>query len=128
LGGGVQIIKGEPRRRWSREEKLAAVAATLQPGVRLTDVARAIGANPRWVWGGRKALRGEIEGAVAAATAMTFTPVVMMEEPPRQAPPACDEVILVEFGAAIRMHVPTTAPDALAAAIAAVLAHAVAKR
>jgi transposase-like protein len=59
----VQIIKGEPRRRWSREEKLAAVAAALQPGVRLTDVARAIGANPSMVWGWRKALRAELEGA-----------------------------------------------------------------
>ncbi len=122
----MQIIKGEPRRRWSREEKLAAVAATLQPGVRLTDVARTIGANPSMVWGWRKALRGEIE--CNAAAAMTFAPVVMMEEPPRQPPSACDDAIRVEFGAGMRMHVPAAAPDALAAAIAAALAHAVIKR
>ena len=121
----MQIIRGEPRRRWSREEKLAAVAAALQPGVRVTDVARAIGANPSMVWGWRKALRGEIEGAAVAA--MTFAPVVMMEEPPRPAPPACDDVICVEFGVGVRMHVPAAAPDALAA-IAAALAHAVVKR
>jgi len=122
----VQIIKGEPRRRWSREEKLAAVAAALQPGVRLTDVARTIGANPSMVWGWRKALRGEVEGSAAAA--MTFAPVVMMEEPPRAAPPACDDAIRVEFGAGIRMHVPASASDALAAAIAAALARVVVKR
>jgi transposase len=122
----VQIIKGEPRRRWSREEKLAAVAATLQPGVRLTDVARAIGANPSMLWGWRKALRGEIEGATPPA--MTFAPVAMIEEPPSQPPTGCDGVIRLEFGAAIRMHVPAAAPDALAAAIAAALAHAVVKR
>jgi transposase len=126
LGGGVQIIKGEPRRRWSREEKLAAVAAALQPGVRLTDVARAIGANPSMVWGWRKALRAELEGAPQSA--VTFAPVAMIEEPPRQGPPVCDGAIRVEFGPAIRMHVPAAAPDALAAAIAAALAHVVVKR
>ncbi|MFZ4072308.1 MAG: IS66-like element accessory protein TnpA [Caulobacterales bacterium] len=122
----MQIIRGEPRRRWSREEKLAAVAAALQPGVRLTDVARAIGANPSMVWAWRKALRGEIQGSAAAA--MTFAPVVMMEEPPRPAPLACDDAIRVEFGVGMSMHVPAAAPDALAAAIAAALAHAVIKR
>jgi len=35
------MIQREPRRRWPRGEKLVAVAATLLPGVRLTDVARA---------------------------------------------------------------------------------------
>ena len=122
----MQIIKGEPRRRWSREEKLAAVAAALQPGVRLTDVARAIGANPSMVWGWRKALRTELEGATQSA--VTFAPVAMIEEPPRQGPPACDGAIRIEFGSAIRMHVAFVAPDALAAAIAAALAHVVVKR
>lgn len=122
----MQIIKGEPRRRWSREEKLAAVAATLQPGMRLTDVARAIGANPSMVWGWRKALRDEIESA--APPPMTFAPVAVIEDPPSQPPASCDGVIRLEFGAAIRMQVPAAAPDALAAAIAAALAHAVGKR
>lgn len=127
----MQIIKGEPRRRWSREEKLAAVAATLQPGVRVTDVARAIGANPSMVWAWRKALRGESEPVALPAT--TFAPVAVIpespsQEPPRLTPSANHDAICVEFGAAIRMHVPATAPDALAAAIAAALAHAVAKR
>ena len=127
----MQIIKGEPRRRWSREEKLAAVAATLQPGVRLTDVARAIGANPSMVWAWRKALRGAIEPAGLPAT--TFAPDTVIpegpsQEPPRLTPSASHHAINLEFGPAIRMHVLATAPDALAAAIAAALAHAVAKR
>ena len=45
-----------------------------------------------------------------------------------QALPAFDDAIRVEFGADVRLHVPAAAPDALAAAIAAALAHAVFKR
>ncbi len=127
----MQIIKGEPRRRWSREEKLAAVAATLQPGVRVVDVARAIDANPSMVWSWRKALRGAIEPAGLPAT--TFAPVTVIpaglsQEPPHLTPSTSHDAICVEFGPAIRMHVPAAAPDALAAAIAAALAHAVVKR
>ena len=36
----VEIITGEARRRWSREEKLAAVVATFQPETTVASVAR----------------------------------------------------------------------------------------
>ena len=37
----MQIIRGEPRRRWSREEKLAAVAAKADSVAPLNKVAKA---------------------------------------------------------------------------------------
>ena len=41
----MEIIRSEPRRRWSHEEKLAAVVATLAPGETVNGVARRLGAN-----------------------------------------------------------------------------------
>ena len=41
----MQIITGQPRRRWSGEQKLAAVAATFEPAATVAGVARQNGAN-----------------------------------------------------------------------------------
>ena len=35
----MDLILGAPRRRWARDEKLAAVAATFSPGMTVTAVA-----------------------------------------------------------------------------------------
>lgn len=39
-GADVEIIRSEPPRRWTQDEKLAAVAATFQPGETVKRVAR----------------------------------------------------------------------------------------
>lgn len=48
----MEIIRTELRRRWTREEKMAAAAACFEPGAIVTGVARAIGVNPSMVFAG----------------------------------------------------------------------------
>ena len=49
----MDIILGQPRRRWSAEQKRAMVAETLEPGVSVSSVARRHGINPNMLFAWR---------------------------------------------------------------------------
>jgi transposase len=61
------ITRGEPRRRWTSEQKQAIAAESLAPGVSPTDVARrhGIGTGQLYLW--RRALLAAPPAAVAPA-------------------------------------------------------------
>ena len=99
----MEIIKGEPRRRWTVEEKLEIVAETLATG-QVTRVARRYGANPSMVFAWRKKLMEPVE----ASTSPAFAAVALTPPPtPQQASPS----VSVEFPCGARLIV-TGAADA----------------
>lgn len=59
------ITRGEPRRRWSIEQKQAIAAESLTPGVSPTAVARRYGISSGLLYTWRKALRAAQPGLVA---------------------------------------------------------------
>jgi transposase len=71
----VEIFRGQPRRRWSEEDKRRLVAETLMPGETVRAVARRHGVNTSQLFAWRKRLRGQLEMAAAAAPAPLFAAV-----------------------------------------------------
>lgn len=76
------IMSVERRRRWSREDKERLVAASFEPGVSSSEVARAAGIHVSQLFRWRKDLCDRIEPPVAQ-----FLPVVMEPDPPSPPPP-----------------------------------------
>ncbi len=72
----MDLILGMPRRRWSRGEKLAAVAATFSPGMTVTEVARNLGIRSSMLFAWRKKLHAET-GFPDVRRAPTFVPVTV---------------------------------------------------
>jgi transposase len=119
----VEIIRGEPRRRWTHDEKLAAVAATFQPGETVNGVARRLGANPSMLFTWRKQYRAAL-GYPSAAPVGDFIPVTMLPAP-EGAPPEgtpTNGAIDIAFDGEVRMRITGVVDPALAAALAKVLA------
>jgi transposase len=78
------ITRGEPRRRWSTEQKQAIAAKSFEPGVSSTDVARAYGISSGLLSTWRRALlaaQPTSVGAVAPFARVDIAP------PQRIAPP-----------------------------------------
>jgi transposase len=71
----VEIFRGQPRRRWSEEDKRRLVAETLMPGETVRAVARRHGVNTSQLFTWRKRLRGQVDLPVASAPAPMFTAV-----------------------------------------------------
>jgi transposase len=71
----VEIFRGQPRRRWSEEEKRRLVAETLVPGETVRGVARRHGVNTSQLFTWRKRLRAQIDVAAASAPAPLFAAV-----------------------------------------------------
>ena len=69
-------IGGEPRRRWSLEQKLALVEATFQPGASVNGVARRLGVNPGMLFSWRKEFRAQL-GFPETPKAKGFAPVML---------------------------------------------------
>lgn len=44
---GIELVRAERRRRWTRAEKERLVAASFEPGVSTSDVARRAGLHVR---------------------------------------------------------------------------------
>lgn len=99
----MEIIKGEPRQRWTADQKLEIVAETLATG-KVTEVARRYGANPSMVFAWRKKLMGPI----ALPPAPAFAAVALTQPP---APPHASSSVCVEFPCGARLVV-TGAADA----------------
>ena len=87
MSGRVEIITGpERRRRWSEEEKLQLVADACRPGNSVSRVARQRGISASQLFGWRrqalaKGLITDNRCAPSAASALTFCPVDVAEEP-----------------------------------------------
>jgi transposase len=71
----VEIFRGQPRRRWSEEDKRRLVAETLMPGETVRAVARRHGVNTSQLFTWRKRLRGQVDLPAASAPAPMFTAV-----------------------------------------------------
>jgi transposase len=66
-GPRVELItRGEPRRRWSTEQKQAIAAKSFEPGVSSTDVARACGISSGLLSTWRRALLAAQPASVGA--------------------------------------------------------------
>ena len=96
------------RRRWLAEEKARIVAETLEPGARVSEIARRWQICPQQVFGWRRQARLDLPGAPAepAACAPPFVPVVAEAAPPAKVavltpPSAAIEIKLA--GAAVRV-------------------------
>jgi len=79
----VEVITSvERRRRWSREDKERLVAASFDPGVSSSEVARAAGIHVSQLFRWRKELCDRI-----GPPASQFFPVVMEPDPQQLRPP-----------------------------------------
>jgi transposase-like protein len=116
----VEIITGEARRRWSQEEKLAAVAATFQPETTVASVARRIGANTGMLFSWRKQFRAELGFPEKPKTAGFAQ--VMLTAPDERCADHSRGVIEVAFPSGVRLKACGDVAPALAAAILSALA------
>jgi transposase len=73
----VEIFRGQPRRRWSEEEKSRLVAETLMPGETVRAVARRHGVNTSQLFTWRKRFRAQIDLPAAAMPAPGFAAVAV---------------------------------------------------
>ena len=120
----MEIIRSEPRRRWSHEEKLAAVVATFAPGETVNGVARRLGANASMVFTWRKQYRAEL-GFPVETPRVDFTAVTVVTDPVSEGAakePPTSGAIDIAFEGEVRMRITGVVDPALAAALAKVLA------
>jgi transposase len=80
------ITRGEPRRRWSIEEKQAIAARSFEPGVSSTEVARAHGISSGLISTWRKALLAAQPSSTEAPTQFARVQIAR----PKQATPSLD--------------------------------------
>ena len=69
---GIELVRSERRRRWTRAEKERPVAASFEPGVSTSDVAREAGLHVSQLFRWRKLL---CERVVPPAPVPTLLPV-----------------------------------------------------
>jgi len=117
----VEVITGpERRRRWSEEQKRAIVAASLEPGAVVADVARradiSAGQIYRWRQEIRTAAAGGFTPVLIASAESPATPV---DDGPRS---GAEPAIEVEFAGKVRVRIPGSVPAALAVAVVKALA------
>ena len=104
------ITSVERRRRWSREEKERLVAATFEPGVRVSEIARSAGIHVSQLFRWRKELC-----QISAPSAPQLVPVEVVEALPAPAvpsePPAVSRprkkasIVTIELGGGRRLRV-----------------------
>jgi transposase len=114
----VEIITGpERRRRWSDEQKRAIVAASLEPGAIVADVARRaeIGADQIYRW------RQQFARSDGFAQVLIAPPEATSARAANEA--VCAEpVVEIEFVGKTRVRIPASIPVPLAASIIKALA------
>ena len=85
----IEVLGTERRRRWSLQDKLQIVEETLQPGVKVSEVARRHGLAPSVVFTWRRLAReGRLGDTGPAFVPVEITPVPVqaasMVSPPRR--------------------------------------------
>ena len=86
----VEIFRGQPRRRWSEEEKRRLVAETLVPGETVRAVARRHGVNTSQLFTWRKRLRAQL-GFPAALPPVPAPAFAAVEVAPADALPMAND-------------------------------------
>ena len=81
----IEVLGTERRRRWSFQDKVQIVEETMQPGVKVTEVARRHGLAPSVVFTWRRLAR---EGRLGNAAGHAFMPVEITPLPVDASPPA----------------------------------------
>ena len=111
----IEVITSvERRRRWSREEKERLVAACLEPGAVLSEIARSAGIHVSQLFRWRKELCRIEEPATQTASALV--PVIVSEaasaaQPVSPEPPGVprsrrkSSVVTIELGSSRRVRV-----------------------
>ena len=102
----VEIFRGQPRRRWSEEDKRRLVAETLMPGETVRAVARRHGVNTSQLFTWRKRFP-QLDVAAATAPAPLFATVEIA--PPGEASgvgAAASEVKATAPGGVIEIELP----------------------
>ena len=101
----IEVLGTERRRRWSLQDKLQIVEETLQPGVKVSEVARRHGLAPSVVFTWRRLAR---EGRLGDA-GPTFMPVeitpVPAQVPSAASPPRRIGLIEIVLGRGRRIRV-----------------------
>jgi transposase len=117
----VEIILGQPRRRWSEDEKRALVAETFVDGQTVNGVARRHNISRSMLFGWRKQYC-ETGYAAPASASIGFTPVAIAQSdasepaiPPTT--PAGVPLIELEFGRGVRLRISGAVDPDLAAAV-----------
>ena len=107
---GVEVITSvQRRRRWSRAEKERLVAATLEPGVTVSEVSQAAGVHSSQLFRWRKQLCRRSEPSAPHLVPVKIAPAAGVSEktaePARSAPlPGCG-IIEIELGGGRRVRV-----------------------
>ena len=108
------ITSVERRRRWSREEKERLVAASFEPGVTASKVARSAGIHVSQLFRWRKDLCERTDGSVRQLVPVeilpaTVVPVSAVEKPPSSTTPKRRRrkkgIIEIELGGGRRVRV-----------------------
>ena len=114
----VEVITGpERRRRWNDEQKRAIVAASLEPGAVVADVARRaeVGADQIYRW------RQQFARSDRFAQVLIAPPEATSARTANEA--VCAEpVVEIEFAGKTRVRIPASIPVPLAASIIKALA------
>ena len=117
----MEIILGQPRRRWSKDAKRALVAETFVDGQTVHGVARRHNISRSVLFGWRKQYC-ETGFAAPASAPIGFTPVTITRSEPGEpaippAPPVGMPLIELEFGRGVRLRISGAVDPDLAAAV-----------
>ena len=100
----IEVITSvERRRRWSREDKERLVAACLEPGAVLSEIARSAGIHVSQLFRWRKELC-QIEEP-STSTSSTLVPVIVSEAPASSQPRRKRSDVMIELGRGRRVRV-----------------------
>lgn len=111
--GGVEVLASvERRRRWSRAEKERLVAASFEPGVTASEVARSAGIHVSQLFRWRKQPCDRIDGGGAHLVPVEIVPTVALPAPLTAAPSSAPRdrrrkggMIEIELGGGRRVRV-----------------------
>src|SRR5690606_24274177 len=110
----VEVITSvERRRRWSREEKKRLVAASLEPGVSVSEVARSAGIHVSQLFRWRKELCDRVDAVSSQLVLVEIVPAAAMSPAVKAPAPAASPrrrrgksgIIEVELGGGRRVRV-----------------------
>ena len=101
----IEVLGTERRRRWGLQDKLQIVEETMQPGVKVSKVARRHGLAPSVVFTWRRLAReGRLGDTGPAFMPVEITPIPV-QTPPVASPPRRTGLIEIVLGRGRRVRV-----------------------
>ena len=118
----MEVIAGPTgRRRWPDEVKARIVAETLQPGVKVNEVAARYGLQPNHISTWRAMARAGVL-VLAEADMPDFLPISLQSDQPMRSPISGDVPPELRISVAdLTLHIPVSFPASQAAALVAAL-------